>query len=151
MLGLKDGILTKLHEDHEEVSGLMEQILKSKSSERRGELFREVKTKLLAHAKAEQKVLYKPLEKKGDEDARKFAFEGDVEHGLVEQLLDELTRSRAKDSEPWTAKFTVLKEMVGHHVEEEESEGFKAARNTFESEELEAMGEKFEREKEKLA
>ena len=40
--------------------------------------------------------------------------------------------------------------MVEHHVEEE-STGFKAARETFEGEELETMGERFEREKEKLS
>jgi hemerythrin superfamily protein len=150
MLGLKDELLTKLHEDHEEVAGLMEQILKAKDAGKRGELFRDMKAKLLAHAKAEQKILYKPMEKKGEDEARKFALEGDVEHGLVEQLLDELGRGRAKEGEPWTAKFTVLKEMVEHHVEEEESTGFKAARQTFDADELDAMGERFAREKEKL-
>jgi hemerythrin superfamily protein len=149
MMGLKDGILTMLHEDHEEVSALFEEILGTKSASRRAELFNEVKTKLLAHAHAEARVLYKPMEKKGEEEARRFALEGEVEHGVVEDLIDQLTRSRAKDSDQWTAKCKVLKEMVAHHVKEEEGTGFKAAQQTFEGDELQAMGERFQREKEK--
>jgi hypothetical protein len=34
----------------------------------------------------------------------------------------------SKDDEIWTAKFTVLKENIEHHVEEEEGEMFTKAR-----------------------
>jgi hemerythrin superfamily protein len=149
MIGLKDGILSTLHKDHEEVSALFEEILGTNSATRRAELFNEVKAKLLAHAHAEARVLYKPMEKKGEAEGRRFALEGEVEHGLVEELVGQLSRGRAKDSDQWTAKCKVLKEMVAHHVKEEESTGFKAARQIFNSDELEAMGERFQREKEK--
>jgi hemerythrin-like domain-containing protein len=149
MLGMKAGILSKLHADHEEVAALMEKILDASGTER-NELFKEMRTKLQAHVEAEAKVLYKRMEREGEEEARSFAYEGDVEHGLVEELLEQLGRSRAKDSEQWTAKMTVLKELVEHHVEEEEATGFKEARDTFDGEELEKLGDRFEQEKEKL-
>jgi hemerythrin-like domain-containing protein len=149
MLGMKTGILSKLHADHEEVAALMEKILDASGAER-NELFKEMRTKLQAHADAEAKVLYKKMEKEGEEEARSFAYEGDVEHALVAELLEQLGRSRAKDGEQWTAKMTVLKELVEHHVEEEEGTGFKEASDTFDGEELEKLGERFEREKEKL-
>jgi len=149
MLGMNTGILSKLHADHEEVSALMEKILSASGAER-NELFKEMKSKLLAHATAEQKILYKKMEKEGEEAARGFAYEGEVEHGLVEQLLEELGKSRSKDGEPWTAKMTVLKELVTHHVDEEESTGFSEARDTFDGDELEKLGQRFQREKEKL-
>jgi hemerythrin superfamily protein len=148
ILGLKDGILKQLHEDHEEVAALLDKILKASGAER-NELFKEMKTKLLAHADAEQKVLYKPMEK-GEEEARRFALEGTVEHNLVHDLVDQLARGRAKDSDQWTAKLTVLKEMIEHHVAEEEGTGFKEARKSFDGEELEKMRDRFQREKEKL-
>jgi hemerythrin-like domain-containing protein len=50
--------------------------------------------------------------------------------------------------EKWLAKVTVLKELVEHHVEEEESEIFKAARKTFDKKQLDQMGEQFEAAKE---
>jgi hemerythrin-like domain-containing protein len=149
MLGLNTGILSKLHADHEEVSALIETILNA-SGAQRTEAFKEMRAKLSAHADAEQKVLYKRMEKDGEEEARSFAYEGEVEHGLVHELLDQLGRSRAKDSEQWTAKMNVLKDMIEHHVAEEEGTGFSAARATFDGDELEKLGERFEREKEKL-
>jgi hemerythrin superfamily protein len=81
------------------------------------ELFREMMSKLLAHAKAEQKILYHKLEKSRDSDACKFAFEGEV----VESQLQQLARARNKDSEQWTARLTFLQEAVEKHVKEEES------------------------------
>jgi hemerythrin superfamily protein len=149
MLGMNTGILSKLHADHEEVSALVEKILDSKGA-KRADTFKEMRAKLLAHAEAEQKILYKKMEKQGEHDARGFAYEGEVEHRLVHELADELNRSRAKDTEQWTAKMTVLKEMIQHHVSEEESTGFSEARSTFDGDELEKLGDRFEREKEKL-
>ena len=49
-----------------------------------------------------------------------------------------LGKARNKASEQWTAQMTVLKELVQHHVKEEESTGFSCARREFETEELEA-------------
>jgi hypothetical protein len=45
----------------------------------------------------------------------------------VKEMLKELGSS-PKDTEQWTAKLTVLKENVEHHVEEEEGEMFKKAK-----------------------
>ena len=45
---------------------------------------------------------------------------------------------------------TVLQELVKHHVREEENDGFEKARKEFDGEELNKLGEQFQREKEKL-
>jgi hemerythrin-like domain-containing protein len=150
MLGIREGILETLHKDHEEVADLIERILAAKDSSKRNELFKEMKAKLIAHSEAESKVLYRKMQKVKDEEARHFAFEGDVEHGMIEEQLEQLSKGRAKDSEQWTARMTVLKELVTHHVEEEESEGFSNAREEFDSEELRKLDQQFQREKEKL-
>lgn len=150
MLGVREGILADLHRDHEEVSSLLSRILDTTDNHQRGELFREMMSKLLAHAKAEQKILYRKLEKSRGADARKFAFEGEVEHEVVESQLQQLARTRNKDSEQWTARMTFLQEAVEKHVEEEESTGFACAHQEFDSEELKKLGEQFQREKSKM-
>ena len=61
------------------------------------------------------------------------------EHALVKRLLEELA-SAPKDDEQWTAKFTVLKENVEHHVEEEEGEMFQKARKVLSEDEIEELG-----------
>ena len=150
MLGMAEGILQDLHNDHQEVSTMMETILKTEHGKERGSLFNEMKAMLLAHSHAEQNVLYKKLEKSDDEKARQFAFEGANEHQIVEQQLEMLGKARNKASEQWTAQMTVLKELVKHHVNEEESTGFTCARREFEKEELEKLGQQFQRQKQKL-
>jgi len=55
---MPEGILNDLHQDHEEVAGLMEQMLKTEEGKERGAIFKEVMSKLLAHSHAEQNVLY---------------------------------------------------------------------------------------------
>ncbi len=66
----------------------------------------------------------------------------------MKQLLSELD-TEAKDDETWTAKFTVLKENIEHHVEEEEGELFKKARKVLSQEEIEELGARMEEAKSK--
>jgi hemerythrin superfamily protein len=150
MLGLSERLMMRLHEDHQKASALFEKILATKAQERRSELFRQLRDELSAHAEAEEKVVYRRLGKSKDEAVRGFALEGGVEHGLLYELLDQLARTRNKASEQWTAKLTVLQEVVDHHVREEESEGFGSIREECDSAELDKMADQFEREKEKL-
>ncbi|HEX3537716.1 MAG TPA: hemerythrin domain-containing protein [Stellaceae bacterium] len=150
MLGMAEGILQDLHNDHQEVATMIEKIINTEDSKERGTLFNEMKTMLLAHSHAEQNVLYKKMEKSDDEKSRQFVFEGMNEHKIVEQQLQMLSKPRNKASEQWTAQMTVLKELVNHHVKEEESTGFSCARREFETEELEKLGQQFQRQKEKL-
>jgi hemerythrin superfamily protein len=141
-------ILDTLHADHEEVSAMFEEMCGGKSGDV-AETFKKIKEELTAHAKAEQKVLYTRM-KKGEEESKDFALEGTVEHEVIEKLLDQLSRSRTKTSDEWMARAKVLKEVVKHHVKEEESEGFKAAREEFGEDELIEMNAEFQREKQKL-
>jgi hemerythrin superfamily protein len=136
-------ILNLLKEDHKQVNDLLEQIVDTtgRAAKKRQELFEQVKTALLAHSHAELEVFYKPLLEKGDDpDA---LLEAEVEHQVVERLLDDIEQSEPSD-EKWLAKVTVLSELVQHHVKEEEKEIFKLARETFGRNELEQMGQEFE-------
>ena len=55
--------------------------------------------------------------------------------------------SAPKDDEQWTAKFTVLKENVEHHVEEEEEEMFQKARKVLSEDEIDELGERLQQAK----
>src|ERR1051325_5263335 len=150
MLGMSQGILQDLHRDHEEVADLIEQMLQTEESKERTAIFKEVMNQLLAHSQAEQSVLCRKMEKSDDEEPRSFAYEGDNEHQIVEQQLQQMSRTRNKASEQWTAQATVLKELVNHHVKEEESTGFSCAQSEFDSAMLEKMADQFRKQKEKL-
>lgn len=150
MLGMAEGILQDLHNDHQEVNAMLASLMKSEDNAERNALYKEMMTKLLAHAHAEQQVLYRKLEKSEEEKTRSFALEGTNEHQILEQQLQQMAKARNKADEKWTAQLKVLTELVTHHVKEEESTGFSAARSEFDSETLNKMGEQFQRQKEKL-
>jgi hemerythrin-like domain-containing protein len=132
-----------LKADHEKVAGILETI--DETTERavkgRDELFAQLKGELDLHAVIEEEIFYPALEE--TEEAREITLEAYEEHRLVKQLLAEL-EAEPKDTEQWSAKFTVLKENIEHHVEEEEGELFKKARQALSEEEIEALGDRLE-------
>ena len=135
-----------LKSDHEKVAGILEKIegTTERALKTREELFTQLKTELDIHAAIEEKIFYPVLEKA--EESRDITLEAFEEHRLVKQLLAEL-ESGSKDDETWTAKFTVLKENIEHHVEEEEGEMFKQARKVLSKEEIEELGTRMEKAK----
>jgi hemerythrin superfamily protein len=140
-------ILDDIKADHDEAKSLLKTILATEEAAERAELFKEFRKKMTAHNRSEEKVFYHRLE--ASEDARSEALEAEVEHETTDRLIEDLSRMRAKDSDKWTARCTVLQELLEHHIEEEESEVFPAARKLFDRAALEKMGEAFLAEKAK--
>ena len=132
-----------LKTDHEKVAGILEKIegTTERALKTREELFTQLKSELDVHANIEETIFYPVLEK--EEESRDITLEAFEEHRIVKQLLSEL-EAEAKDDEKWTAKFTVLKENIEHHVEEEEGELFKKARRVLSEEEIEELGARME-------
>jgi hemerythrin superfamily protein len=139
-------ILNALKADHDEFKGMLKAILVTKNGKKRGDLFAEFKTQLTAHSRAEEKIFYRPLAK--TEEGKTEVLEGTVEHDIVDRLLAELARQ--PEAEKWTARCTVLQELLEHHIEEEEDEFFKTARKLFDRAALEQMGKDFAAEKSKV-
>lgn len=92
---------------------------------------------LNVHELIEEKVLYPAL--KPHATARDIVLEGYQEHHVADMLVKEL-HQLARDNEQWGAKFKVLKESLEHHIEEEESHMFPAARQVLTREELQELG-----------
>ncbi len=139
-----------LKEDHKKVKDLMKQIeeLSEDQVSEKEELFEQLKHELEVHTQTEEKTLYPALKEK--EETRDISLEAIEEHHVVDLLLKELDEL-SKDEEQWSAKFTVLKEMVEHHIEEEEEEMFKKAHQALEKNEENELGEEIETTKENLA
>ena len=139
---------TLLKEDHEKVAGILEKIdaTTERGVKTREELFTQLKTELEIHAEIEETIFYPALEK--HEESRDIALEAVEEHRIVKEFLAELD-SMAKDDEIWTAKMTVLKENIEHHVEEEEGEMFSKARKALTEDEIESLGTRLEAAKQK--
>jgi iron-sulfur cluster repair protein YtfE (RIC family) len=139
-----------LKEDHKKVSQIFEKLehTTEQAVKTRDELFGKLKNELEIHTRIEETIFYPVLKEAAE--TRAIALEAYEEHKVVKELLEEMT-STPVSSEQWTAKFTVLKESVEHHVEEEESDMFKGAREVLTKEQAEELGARMEAEKKQLA
>ena len=140
-------LLDLLKTDHVNAKALLVDILDARDTKARKALFGEFAKELTAHSRAEEKVLYARLEK--HDEGKDEALEGAVEHQVVDRLIEDLTKEPRTESDEWTARCTVLQELLEHHIEEEQSEMFKTARKLFDAKMLEKMGDEFLAEKAK--
>jgi hypothetical protein len=135
--------ITLLEDDHKDLKKLLEK--GDETTERgvktRAALLQEIGAKLTAHEKIEEDIFYPAL--KEHPKAKEIVLEGYQEHHVVDLIMGELKNTR-EDDERWGAKFSVLKENIEHHIEEEEEDMFKTARSVFSREELEQLGERME-------
>jgi len=102
-------------------------------------LFGRLEREMRVHEVLEEEILYPAL--KEHDKAKDLALEGYEEHHVVDTIMGEM-RDVSVEDETWTAKFSVMKENIEHHIEEEEGEMFPKAREIFSADELEEMGER---------
>ena len=136
-----------LKKEHEEVKEMLEQAIKSKESGGGEDLFSEIQSTLSAHMEGEEKVFYPRLE--DEEESRDKVLESYEEHHVAKGVLKELLRMSQQDDR-WFAKLSVMKELIDHHVQEEERNIFRLARNVLDKEEAEEVGNEYLEKKERL-
>jgi len=138
-----------LKEDHDRVKDLFEQIEDSEDdTESRDELFSQIRDDLEIHMEGEESFLYPALEE--HDDTREMALEAYEEHHVAKTVLIEVGELDQED-ERWKAKMKVLKELIEHHIEEEEGELFKMARKVLAKEEIQEISDSIEQLKSKAA
>lgn len=148
---MTNAIEKELMKDHRKIKTLMNQIEKAldkKSKADKDGLFQELKEELVAHSKAEDKAFYERLVE--NEKTKDIVNEAKEEHAIVETLLKQIS-TLDSESDEWKAKFTVLKELVEHHVEDEEGEMFPKSEKVIDEEEGEEIKEEFLQKKEKIS
>lgn len=143
-------LFAMLKEDHRTVKGILGSLDETKESapKKREALFQKLREELVPHMKSEEATFYKPL--LAQKEAREDALEGVEEHHVSEMVLKEL-ETMPKDKDQWGAKMSVFKELVEHHIEEEESKVFKSAEKVFDDDEFQNIKSKFVQEKERIS
>src|SRR5215218_5146689 len=142
--------LTLLKNDHDKVKKLLTELESTteRAEKKRSELFSTIKGELTVHEIIEEEIFYPEL--KAHPKAKDIVLEGYEEHHVVDLLMGELESLDVAD-EAWGAKAVVMKENIEHHIEEEEGEMFKAARQVFDKQELEDLGARMEERKKSAA
>ena len=133
--------ITLLTTDHKKMKTLLSQLESTtdRGVKTRAQLFAEIKGELMVHEAIEEEIFYPAL--KSHPKAKDIVLEGYQEHHVVDLLMSEL-EALAVDDESWGAKANVMQENVEHHMEEEEGDMFKKARQVFDDAELEDLGDR---------
>jgi len=144
-------IRSLLHADHEEINALAEQMSSDESKSKRIRAFNQLKPFLTAHARAEEQAVYVALVTlRGSPEARAYGNEGAVEHSLVDVLMERLSKTEVAATDAWKAHAQVLRELLDHHIKEEERGIFEELGKHFADEQRDAMGADFVARKQKL-
>lgn len=130
-----------LVQQHEEVKELFKQFEAAEENSEKQELFDRIADDFAAHGEIEEKIFY-PAVYVGE--LKEKLQEAVEEHLAAKRVAADLLAMEPSD-EQFDAKMTVLKELIEHHVEEEEGELFPLVRQSFAREELDALGEQMEK------
>jgi hemerythrin superfamily protein len=132
-----------LKSDHATVKRLLREL--SETSDRavkqRETLVSQIERELKTHAQIEEEVFYPAYQAgaKGTE-AEDLFYEATEEHHVVDIVLPALKSANPKSHE-FKAKAKVLKDLLEHHIKEEETEMFPVARQLFDEDQLRELGD----------
>lgn len=150
--GERKDAISLLKKDHQLVQDLLQKLESSsgRASRSRDELLSEIDQELKTHSLIEEEIFYPAFKKSvRKKDQQKLYFEAREEHHLVDMVLEEF--EDAEDNESFSAKCKVLKDLVEHHIEEEERQMFPLARKAMDLATLKDLGEKIEERREQIA
>jgi hemerythrin superfamily protein len=112
--GSASDILDTLKKEHDQVKELLGSLQSADGAAERRSLVKQIKAALIPHTKAEEKVVYDAIVALKDKEAQTHGREGYLEHELAAKTLQRLE----KIDNPTSPEH---KELVEHHIEEEES------------------------------
>lgn len=144
-------VLSIIKKEHREVGAMLDKAQKLDPDDREiKSLAEQIEKALGAHLAIEERLFYSRIRDRADEsEDRVDVFEGYTEHEVAKHLIALLKSTRNRD-EAFKAELQVLCESVKHHVKEEESTIFSLARRFIPNEELEQLGEDWQRAKKRL-
>jgi hemerythrin-like domain-containing protein len=147
----KDAI-SLLKQDHEKVRGLLKRLESAadRGSDTATQLVAQLDRELKIHTQIEEEIFYPAFKEaaRSKEDNKMF-FEAKEEHHVVDMVFPEV-RAGGEGAEDFAAKAKVLKDLVEHHAEEEETEMFPKARKLMGRDQLQELGRRLKERKQEL-
>ena len=114
----KPDAIALLKGDHRKVAGLFKKFEEARGPAKKA-LAREICLELSVHTTIEEEIFYPAVASKVEDD---LMDESHVEHDSAKVLIAEVLAGNPSDRF-YDAKVTVLKEIIKHHVKEEEQRG----------------------------
>lgn len=135
--------ITMLKSDHATVKRLLRELTETteRAVKTRENLVSRIEQELKTHAQLEEEVFYPAFKAVSEgSDAEDLFYEAAEEHHVVDMVLPALKAANPKSHE-FSAKAKVLKDLIEHHIKEEEGQMFAEARRMFSEDQLRELGE----------
>jgi hemerythrin superfamily protein len=136
-------ILDTLKQEHRDVAEMLERLVESNGAAERRKLLASIKNALVPHLRAEEKVVYDAILALRGKEQKEHGEEGYMEHALGDKTLAQLGKVSDALSPEFSAGAKVLKELVEHHVAEEEKNIWSDVKDNFSDEQRVEMNRKF--------
>lgn len=135
-----------LLEDHKRVKAILSQLSDSteRAVKKRTELLNKLEMEISIHTRLEEEILYPVFKKAGGKEQAVMYHEAKEEHRTVDSLVLPDLKKTAPDSLEFSGRAKVVKELLEHHIEEEETEMFPQARKLLGKAVLEELGKQME-------
>ncbi|MCW8277395.1 hemerythrin domain-containing protein [Pseudomonas sp. PCH199] len=135
-----------LKADHERVKAILTQLEDSteRAVKKRSELLAKLEMEIMIHTKLEEEILYPAFKKAGGKEQEKMYYEAKEEHRTVDSLVLPDLKVTDPASVEFSGRAKVVKELLEHHIEEEETEMFPQAQKLLGKAELEELGKQME-------
>ncbi|HYR84018.1 MAG TPA: hemerythrin domain-containing protein [Terriglobia bacterium] len=141
-----------LQADHRKVRQLLARLAKTteRSTTQREQLLTQIEKEVKIHTAIEEEIFYPAFKEavRSKSDAHLY-FEALEEHHVVDMVLPEI-KAADTDSEEFGAKAKVLKDLIEHHAEEEETQMFPKARKAMGMARLLELGQELQERKQQL-
>lgn len=145
--------ISLLTEDHKKVRKLLKELAETtvRAIKTREELVEKIAVELKAHTQIEEEIFYPAFKQAcNDADNDKLYYEALEEHRAAGELVLPDLLGTDINSEKFSGRAKVLKELVEHHADEEEKEMFPRAKKIFSTEDLKSLGEQLAARKKEL-
>ena len=136
-------VLQEIRKEHEEVKDMMSRIEKLKGDPKK-KLFQELYATVKGHHESEERVLFSDIKKESSEEGKEIVREMIEEHSLLSYQFSVIEKTGI-GNDTWDAKFNVLKEVLEHHIDEEEKDLFKQAKKVLSEKILKDKYDDFEK------
>lgn len=135
--------ITMLKADHATIKRLLRELNETseRATKQRESLVQQIEQLVKMHSQIEEEVFYPAFKAKTrNTDAEDMFYEAAEEHHVVDMVLPALKAANPKSHE-FSAKAKVLRELIEHHIREEEREMFAHARQVFSEDQLRELGD----------
>jgi hemerythrin-like domain-containing protein len=148
----KDAIAL-LMEDHKNVRQLLKRLeaTTERSTDQREQLLTKIENEVKIHTTIEEEIFYPAYrDAVRTRNDQKLYFEALEEHHVVDLVMPEIKNTET-DADEFGAKAKVLKDLIEHHAEEEETRMFPKARKAMGAARLKQLGQELEERRHELS